>query len=546
MSDTADTGQTAIAEAPSGAGPTPPAAVGTATPNRPTGPLGGWGSDLIAFVALLVMAGAGTSLYFRAMPQLTLGLVGGLVTGLGCTRWWRAVLVAAIAVPCGFFLASQFTLVRWHAGFFWLPQGLQAAATAAGIGAVVCFAIGQSPRLKTLLAALAVLALVATMWFSALNLATARDNKGILTLEQLNQTPKLAADSSDEDIYRAYVFRLRAGQPYYPMAVGVLTEMNQLRSSPVATHSALSYRLPTLYRFLAALPPSSGVLVNAILIACSLGVMSAYVLARQFVRQVPALLAASLVASVFAGYSGPMLLDTESWAGILALLAVTLVVVAYRRQRHTLALHTLAAVAAFAAASMRELAVAFLVLGLAAALSDRTGPRRRAWIPWAAACVATLGVYVAHAVSAQRAYMGVANPETHGFPWLHLDGSGLVAAVALLGSHAWLIMGVVWVLVLLGMAGSVLAPRDLPTRVMLSGAALVGPLVLLALHPPGSATYGVPGYWGDLVMPTTLACVPLAFVWLRDVGRNTDPALATQQAGSPHARPSSPEAEERP
>jgi hypothetical protein len=525
MSETGTTGQTAIAEAPSGAGPTPPTAIGTATPDRPSGRARSWAPDAIALIAVVVMAAAGTGLYFRSSAPLTLGLVGGLTLGLGCTRWWRAALAGLVGPVCGFLLASELSLIRYPV-FFWLPQGVQAAGIAAIIGAVVCFAVSQSPRLKPLLAAFAVLAIVGTMWSSGLTLSTLPASNGGTPLERLAATPTLSNNSIDEDVFLTYVRSLRAGQSYYPTAVRIFQEMHATSGQAQLIGSPLSYRLPTLYWLLSRLPDSPGALVIAMLVACSAGVIAAFVLARLYVGLVPALAGTSIVASMLAGYSGPMLLDTEVWAGILGLVAVTLVVLASRHERHSLALHSCAALVALAATSVRELAVAFLLLGLVAALAglaDGRASRRRTWIPWALGLVACAGILAAHWGAARRAYAGVAPAVTNGARWFHPDGSGLVSAVSLVGSHMWLVTAAVWVLVVLGMVGSVVAPHDRISRVMLVGTALLGPLVLLALHPPGWATYGVPGYWGDLVMPTTLACVPLAFVALRDVRREREP-----------------------
>ena len=63
---------------------------------------------------------------------------------------------------------------------------------------------------------------------------------------------------------------------------------------------------------------------------------------------------------------------------------------------------------------------------------------------------------------------------------------------------------------LLGMYGGAIA-RDWPTRAMLAGVAVGGVVALFLVHPPGWSGSSAPGYWGDIVMPTVLACVPLAF-----------------------------------
>ena len=486
--------------------------------------LGDIRGDIVAFVAIVVMAGAGGGLFFRTSVYLTLGLVSGLAAGLGCTRWWRAVVVCALGVLAGFALASLVAAPAWPGGMFWLPNALETAAVAALVGGAVNFAVGQSARLKPLISAVAVLALIATMWFSGFSLASVRTSVGLTPLEQLARVPRLDRNVSDGGIYLNYLEHLRAGEPYYKMAVNVIRELNAARpESPVAIDSPLSYRLPTLYVLLAQ-APSPGALIDLMLLAASLGVVAAYVLARQYVAPVPALVGAALVASMFSGYASPILLDTESWAGILAICAVMFVVLARRHERRTFLLHSAAAGCAFLAASVRELSVAFLLLGLAAALLDRTGSRRRAWVPWAMAFVATGALYAAHWMAASAAFHGLACTRTAGFPWFHPDGSGLVSAVGLLATFGWLVPWLAGLLVALGIIGSVLAPKDLPSRVMLTGVALGGPLVLLLLHPPGWAHYGAaPGYWGDLVIPTTLACVPLVFAALASVRREDEP-----------------------
>jgi len=73
----------------------------------------------------------------------------------------------------------------------------------------------------------------------------------------------------------------------------------------------------------------------------------------------------------------------------------------------------------------------------------------------------------------------------------------------------------VWIVWLLGVIGGVVGPRDWPRRVLLAGATLGGSLALLLLHPHGVLVDGLPpGYWGELVLPTLLACSALTFAWV--------------------------------
>jgi len=60
---------------------------------------------------------------------------------------------------------------------------------------------------------------------------------------------------------------------------------------------------------------------------------------------------------------------------------------------------------------------------------------------------------------------------------------------------------------------------------VLAGVAVGGLTVLFFVHPPGwSGAGAVPGYWGDIVMPTVLASVPLAFAHNAGVTRQREAA----------------------
>jgi hypothetical protein len=82
----------------------------------------------------------------------------------------------------------------------------------------------------------------------------------------------------------------------------------------------------------------------------------------------------------------------------------------------------------------------------------------------------------------------------------------------------WIVAPACWLLLVAGAVGSAIASKDWPTRLVLAGVAAGGLAVLFFVHPPGETNYGAaPGYWGDMIVPTTLACVPLAFAWVSAV-----------------------------
>ena len=99
--------------------------------------------------------------------------------------------------------------------------------------------------------------------------------------------------------------------------------------------------------------------------------------------------------------------------------------------------------------------------------------------------------------------------------WFDPNGAGLVGALFFEAASEALVLPVAALLLVFGMLGSVTAPRDRATWVVLAGVALGGPLALMVVHPPGwTASAAAPGYWGGIIWPTLLTCVPLAFVWV--------------------------------
>jgi len=518
------------------------------TPAETPGHLGSdLSADLLTFVAVLLAGSFGTALFFRDIVPLTLGPFVGLVAALGCRRWLAAGLVGAISPILIFFGARFASVPAWKPGLFWLQGAIETSGIAIVIGIVVFLAIANSERLRPLISALAVFVLVGTMWSSGLKLATTQSEQGWVPTQLMTSPVNFNAHMSDEQLYIAYISGVRQGHGYYATVLSVLERANEVRGpdGSVNVRSPLSYRMPTLYLLLSALPYNGGVFVMVMLAACTFGVVCAYLLGRQFVTNALALAGAAFVASVFSGLASPSMLDAESWTGIFGLAAVLFMVLSYRRQSRAWGLQLAAVGFAVLGALFRELGVAFLLLGLAAALADRRDVGRRYWIAWVGGLIVTFGALAAHWSIAAAAYRGAPASGPDRFSWFHPDALGLVSAMHLLAAHAWFAPAVAWLLLALGMVGSALAPRDLPTRIALMGVCLGGPLVLLVLRPPGWSTYGVPGYWGDLIAPTILACAPLAAVWLaaaRDGVASPTPRFDVPQPATPAEAPRPPSA----
>ena len=297
-------------------------------------------------------------------------------------------MVGFVGAIAGTFLATGISSFAWVDMAVWLPVALIAGLVAGVLAAAVRFALGRSARLGTAFVAVALIVLLGATWLAAIQDAGAPQAGGMSYAQYYAQEPAVSANMHDEGLYLLYVHRLAAGQPYYSMVARALVESNAVRDD-VSVTSPLSYRLPTLYVLLSRLPQDG---ISYVLAALALGtatVLSAYALARLYMGPAFALVSATAVATYVASSAPtPALLHTEYWAGGLALVAVTLFAAASRSERRATALNVAAAVVAVVAVAFRELAIAFVVLGLIATLAFPEGRRARTWIAWAAGLVA--------------------------------------------------------------------------------------------------------------------------------------------------------------
>ena len=345
-------------------------------------PSAGFGSELATLVVLVVAVAVGQSLFFRAPLVATLGPIAGLIAGIGCRRWWSAAIIAAVAVPLGALVAPAIGGLSWAARGVWLPLALEAGLVAAVLGAVIAFMLRGRERLARVVVAVAVIAILSTMWVSAISDAEMATPPAPSAVQRLASTPQMSPQMSDEDLYLIWIAQLREGASYYPMAVRTLVQVQAAagNQSLVRVRSPFSYRPPTLYLLLSSLPADGISFVIAMLIVCSLGVVAAYFLAGQFASRTTSLLSAIVVASAFVALGTSQLLDDEAWAGIFVLAAVAAFAIARSHPRHSRALQVIAVLLGLLAIAFREIAAPVLVLGLVAALVDPDERSRRTWI----------------------------------------------------------------------------------------------------------------------------------------------------------------------
>jgi hypothetical protein len=285
-----------------------------------------------------------------------------------------------------------------------------------------------------------------------------------------------------------------------------------------------------MYVTLAKLPQNGISFVLVTLAIGTLASVSAYWLARVFVITPFAFVATAVVASMYSGLSeGPQLFHSEVWAGAFALLSVTLFAYALRRNGSPRLLW-LSAAAALLAALTRELAAAYLLLGLVATLTVPEGKQLQRWLPW----VGGLGLFaIAYALHARDVAQvlpsigaGVSTGHAQWLDWSMLGGVSVLNRIA----EVTFLSGIpVLVFVVFALIGSFAARGTLPVRVELIGAVVGGTIAVTLLHPSGTLVKGLPpGYWGHLTMPTVLACVPLVFALL--------PAWRTPDSGDSEMR----------
>lgn len=488
-----------------------------------------------AFLACFAVALFGVT---RAAPYGALGtaIAVGLTASVATPKARLAVGLSASAMLVAVVAAHLMSTVPFPPSW-WIAVGAVVVAGGTALLARRIASASTSGRRKA--AVIAVAIIIATTWYGGVHEASRPAGATDLSFEEnLDYKPIMGPDTPDALLYYLYVQNLAAGNGYYEQAVFVLSEVNRIRGGGwVNQTSPISYRTPILYWLLAALPRDGWSYVAATLMLASVVTAAAYLLGRAFA---PPHIAIAVSAAVSVPYiataASPGLFNAELWAGGLALSAIALFATAMRgRDRKADRTMWAAAAVALLAAVVRETAVAFLLVGLAASLIDRHARSLRWWMPW----IAGLGVWVGAMALHWRA--ALAAIERSGLPrmhmpqvWFHPDALGFPAAIDRLSQTTGLLPTfVVALLILAAMAawrvGS--GPGD---RLMLAAPVIAGIIVVTFFYPPGSQTQSdlPPSYWVELISPTVLACGALALALLRAPS-------ASQRKRAPYSPPSS-------
>ena len=465
----------------------------------------------IAAATLIAIAAVGQSLFFGPYLNMTLAPLAGLAAAVAVRERIGATAAAAVGVLGGSLLGAAIASPAWASPVDWLPT----VAVAAGIAAVIAFGaaavVAADERAARLFSGVCVVLVLAAMCLSVFD----RVNQPLAGGGTLLTAIAPASDSvrivGDETMFALSIRGFMEHKPYYPTMRDLLLRRNVELVGSVETRVPMSYRLPTLYALLAALGGSGNALLAALLALASAAVASAYLLCRRFVAEQFGLLGAVSVAACLAGYAGGVrLLDSEYWAGMLGVVFLAALVWSGAKNGRTWLFVSLAA--AVAAALIRELGIAFLLVGAAASLAPGAGTRLRRVAPWLVGIVAALAVYAVHWRSA-LAVIATLPPATEPaqVSWIQPFGIPLASAVWFTGVFMKLGLVTAIVLFVVGVLGALVSPATFRDRLAMGLVALGGVVVSLFFGAAGNVGVGrlTPPYWAMLFVPSLLACVPL-------------------------------------
>lgn len=488
-----------------------------------------------ASIAALSAVGAFVFFVLGYSPLATLAPVAGIAAAVTCRRYLEAGLAAAIGVLAGGLLTSLVLRIETVGLLAWIVPLSQIAALAAAVACALVWVLANSARLERILLALGVTIVILAGWSTALAGASqpkpsadvlGRPTPAVTFSALLTMTPDLTTETGDQSTYMVMLSRMREGEGYYRALVTALDLNNKAHpTSQVWLDAPLTYRPPTIFWLMSRLPNNGISIILMALLFQAAGVTAAYLLARRFVSAAVALVGCAAVATYGAALTPTLsILVTEYWAGLLGLVSLAILVQAQPQEpRKRMLLNAAAVAAAIGAALIGELSAPFLVVGLVTVLADADDRRERLWIWWLAAIVGIVAFYFLHWNAAIGTWRELGFSDGHAagskpFPYWSPDGLGVLASVGLLSLRLRLTMAVSAVLYSAGLIGALMVPSR-RERVALAVATLGGTAILMLVTAPEATAPGkLPtGYWGMIILPAVLACVPLVVSRIRAV-----------------------------
>lgn len=477
---------------------------------------------LLGFACTVAVAFLGVGAF--AMPHNSyfsaLGPLAGVIAALASRRWWVAGPAAGAGVLLGTLLGAAYSTLGvnrfWFPASYWVVAGIAVAVGAGG-----AYLRERRPSSTRWLEWAGVVCVLGMVWVAGLTYATQPIEMGFAPIELFRSTPAISADSYDEQLFVLTVRRMQQGSGYYAAMGRTLADVNAARPGVSDDLSRpTSFRLPTLYEFLAVLPNDGRSWSIAMLVLVSAGVVAAWSIAVRYTVSSVALVGMTLSGVFMSRFAGINLPDSELWAGVLGLIAVALALKSLSVKRRAVLWATAAAAVALLATLTRELAVAFLLVGIASSVALPRVRSARVWVPWISALAGAMVAYLLHAqqvIAVARTLPS--SGQVAGFLYFDPTGRGLVAGIAMLARDSWWMAPVAWVVWACGTVGGVLAPRDWPRRVLLGSVTVGGALAIFSLHPWTPPGYPVTGLWSAVVMPSVVACTMLVLARAPGAGR---------------------------
>ena len=470
-------------------------------------------------IATTVLAYLGVGLFgLPPWVSLTLCPLAGVVAGLACSDWRIAGLGGGLGVLLGTY-AGSFTLAEVSGRVlgpysYWVPAAL-AVVVAGGVASL----LDQMPHVCRYVewvgVGLVVLSVILCGWADAS--LPAGENNLPSSFALYDAVPAITANISDTDVYITAIRRMQRGEDYYHAMGHTYEAVDNARPAQAWNlQDPAQYKMPTLFWFLSALPSGGRGWVAAMLVLASVATVAGWTIASRYVSPPIALVGATILGAYLEGFGTANLPQSELWSGLVLLIGLALALKSLSVRERPMAWAVAAACAGLLAALLRDVAGAFMVVGLASTLVTEGWRSRRLWVPWVVAALLFVLAYAAHisaAIAVGRTLPHVVTLSTGGFLAQHFDpsGRGLLASVVEVSQWAQWSTAMGWVIVVSGAVGAVLAPRDGSRRALVAGIGLGGVVALVFFHPAGKLWGGglPPSYWGQLVMPSVIACATL-------------------------------------
>jgi hypothetical protein len=474
-------------------------------------------SDAVAFLvaALVYLFARGGLVPPDASGAVLVGALTGVLASFSASSAVRAGVASGLAVLLGAVVAPVFGLAI-------LPWAI-VAALVAGVAALATRLTVDTGRVRpALVLALVVALVIASFWLSTVTLA--RDQhlaSGPTLFEFLDAPPAPGSKQPDQMFYNAVLFKMRAGEDYYPAYRQAFHENGLWGADPP---TIISVREPLLPDLLVKLPGGMRGPIWGLTLLASVAIVAAIALPRNLADpSVRCVSVVAVAAYLLAFTTTPLVIGFEAWGACLGVLSAALFAISMERtaadsRRHWLLI--VAAALAVLAVAVREIMIFLPVAGLAAAFFAEKNRRRFDVSVWGAALAGSLAVWGLHALAAR----GIITPSDVLRKQAAVFGGfgNVVAAIKYAAFYITTYRPLLVVLALLGIAGAFLQ-RERQYRVFMVICLLL-PLVTFffawnsAIDAPTGAQVN---YWGVVMGPLLFAMIPAVLGAIPGVGRKT-------------------------